>query len=233
MKCPIHPIPGFVDPVSSMTHLLGALLFGVLSIFLLRKGRGHRGRQVALGIFAFSVVLMFSMSGVFHMLPHDTTGRAVLQRLDHASIFVLIAGSFTAPHSILFRGRRRWGVLFLVWALAATIIPLKMVYFDRLSEPLGLALYLGMGWIGLYTGLLVWRMYGPVLLIPLMLGGLSYTAGALLEFARWPNPIPGVVHAHELFHLAVIGGVACHWWFCSHFAAGRPPTCHAPVSAEA
>ena len=100
----IYPIPGFAEPVSSLTHLLGAAVFAVLGIFMIRKGCGHAGRAVALAVFVVSVVFMFSMSGVYHLLTPGTTGRAVLQRLDHAGIFLLIAGSFTAAHAILVCG---------------------------------------------------------------------------------------------------------------------------------
>src|SRR5438552_4013357 len=97
---PIYPIPGFADPFSSLSHLLGAGVFAVLSVFLLLKGRRHRGRRVWLGTFAAASVLLLAMSGIYHLLGHELAGRAVMQRLDHAAIFVLIAASFSAPHGI-------------------------------------------------------------------------------------------------------------------------------------
>lgn len=209
----VRPMPGFTDPVSSLSHLIGAVTFAGLAVPLVRRG-GSWSRSLALGVFAFAVVLMFSMSGTFHLLPRETTGRSVLQRLDHASIFVLIAASFTPPHLMLFRGWLRWGVIAFVWSFAATAIPLKMVYFDTMSEALGLSLYLGFGWVGFVSGFAVWHRYGMRFTRPLFLGGIAYTAGALFDFARAPNPIPGVLHAHELFHFCIIAGVAFHWQFC-------------------
>lgn len=211
-------IPGFADPVSSISHLVAAGWFAVAAVSLLQFARGHRGRMFALGTYAGSVVLLFAMSGVFHLLPHDTGGRTVLQRLDHASIFVLIAGTFTAVHGILFRGWLRWGVIAFVWVVTATAIPLKTVFFTEMSDWLGLTLYLSFPWIGLISGLLLWRRRGVRYVAPLVLGGVAYTAGAVLEFRRWPNPWPGVVHAHELFHLAVIAGAVLHWRFCQMIA---------------
>ena len=216
---PLTSIPGFADPISSLSHLLASGLFAFAAISLLRSARGHRGRLVALSIYAGSVVLLFSMSGVFHLLTHDTVGRRVLQRLDHASIFVLIAGTFTAVHGILFRGWLRWGIIGFVWIVTATAIPLKTVFFEDMPEWLGLTLYLAFPWIGLLSGLLLWRRRGIRYIAQFVFGGLAYTAGAVLEFARWPNPWPGVVHAHELFHFFAIAGAAFHWQFCSQVAA--------------
>ena len=107
----VFSIAGFSDPVSSLSHLAGAMVFALLSIILLQRGRGDFGRMASLSVFAFSSVLLLSLSGVYHLLTPGTAGREVLQRLDHAAIFVLIAGSFTPVHAILFRGAWRWGML--------------------------------------------------------------------------------------------------------------------------
>lgn len=212
------PIPGFADPVSSISHLLVSVLFALSAVSLLRSARGHSGRTVALSIYAGSVVLLFSMSGVFHLLSHETAGRSVLQRLDHASIFVLIAGTFTAVHGILFRGWLRWGIISFAWVVTATAIPLKTIYFDEMSEWLGLTLYLAFPWIGVLSGFLLWRRHGVRYISAFAIGGIAYTVGAILEFLRWPNPWPGVIHAHELFHFFVIAGAALHWRFCAMIA---------------
>lgn len=220
---PIYPIPGFSDPVSSLSHLLGAGVFLVLSLFLLRRGGGNWGRVFFLGVFAFAGVFLLSMSGVYHLLAPDGIGRAVLQRLDHGAIFVLIAGTFTPVHGILFRGWLRWLPLFLIWTVAATGITLKTIFFNDVSEWLGLALYLGMGWIGISSGVSLYKRFGFRFIRPLLWGALAYTAGAVLEFLRWPIVIPGVVHTHELFHVAVLAGLFCHWRFVMQFAAGPMP----------
>lgn len=216
---PLEPLSGFADPVSSLSHLAATLTFAYMTIALVRAGRGHRGRTAALLIYAGSVVLLFSMSGVFHLLARGTTARLVLQRIDHASIFVLIAGTFTAVHAILFRGWMRWGVITLFWVATATAIPLKTVFFEEMPEWLGLTFYLGLPWLGLISGAVLWRRRGLRYVAPLAWGGVAYTTGAVLEFARWPNPWPGWLHAHELFHFCVILGAALHWRFCTRIAA--------------
>lgn len=206
-------IPGFTDPFSSMSHLLGAVVFLVYGIKLITQSRGHNGWIVAVSIYVFSVVFLLSMSGVFHLLDHETTGRAVLQRLDHAGIFGLIAGTFTPVHAILFRGFWRWGILIIIWSLAITGITLKSIFFHELAEWLGLLFYLGLGWIGILSAYLTHRLHGFAIIKPLLYGALAYTIGASLEFLRLPIVIPGVIGPHELFHIAVILGIAWHWQF--------------------
>ena len=217
-----RPIPGFSEPVSSLTHLIACGVFAVLSYFLVRKGGGHRGRVAALALYAFSTVLLLSVSGAYHLLEPGSAGRAVLQRLDHAAIFALIAGTFTAAHGILFRGPWRWGMIALVWTLAATGITLKTIYFDDFPEWLGLVFYLGLGWVGVVSGFQVWRVHGWRVFQPLLWGGVAYSVGAVFDFLQRPVLIPGVVGPHEVFHVAVIVGVAFHWSFVFRFA-DHPP----------
>lgn len=146
-----------------------------------------------------------------------------MQRLDHAAIFVLIAGTFTPIHAIRFRGVRRWGMLALVWMLAAAGVTLKSIYFDRVPQMLGLGMYIGMGWIGLASMILLARRFGARMAAPLALGGLVYTAGAVVDGVGAPVLIPGVFGSHELFHVAVLAGLSLHWWFVWETAGERTP----------
>ena len=226
----VVPIPGFFEPFSSLSHLLGAVVFAVLSIQLVRQGRGSRARLISLSVFSFGAVFLLSMSGVYHLLNPEGTAREVLQRLDHAAIFVLIACSFTPAHVILFRGWGRWGVIALIWLIAVTGITLKTIYFTQMPRGLGVALYLGMGWLGVYTGVSLWRRYGFNFMQPILWGGIAYTLGAVLEVVRWPVLIDGVVQWHEVFHVAILIGLALHWAFMYQIANGRVPTPQ-PVAA--
>ncbi len=221
----LYALPGFYDPLSSISHLLGALVFALLTPALLRRGRGDPARVAFLGVYAFSCVFLLTMSGVYHMLPVGTGGRSVMERLDHSAIFVLIAGTFTPAHGILFRGWWRWGPLLLIWAAAVAGITLKAVFFAHLPEGLGLSFYLALGWVGIFSAAVLWRCYGFRFVAPLLAGAVAYTAGAVLEYfnGRWLNWIPGVVDAHGLFHLAVLAGAGLHWWFVWRFANGRVP----------
>jgi channel protein (hemolysin III family) len=207
-----YAISGFSDPVSAMSHLfVGAPLFLVMTFVLVYRGRGDVGRQISLGIYGLTNVFLFSMSGVYHLLPLDSPERGVLQQLDHAAIFCLIAGTFTPAHYILFRGWYRWVSLLVIWTVAVLGVTLRAVMWNDVSESLSLSLYLGMGWFGGISGFLIGYRYGAKLFLLLLGGGLSYTAGAVIDYLRWPIFIPGVLGHHECFHLAVVIGAA---WFC-------------------
>jgi channel protein (hemolysin III family) len=174
-------------------------------------------------VFVFSNVFLFSMSGVYHLLTPGSGGRAVLERLDHGAIFVLIVGTFTAIQGILYRGIERWAPLLLIWAAAITGITLKTIFFVDVPEWLGLTLYLGLGWIQAISAGVLWYRYGGAFLKPVLAGALAYTIGGLLEYLGWPTFRPGVIGPHELFHVAVLVGAAFFWAFVYRIADGSMP----------
>jgi hypothetical protein len=88
-----------------------------------------------------------------------------------------------------------------------------------MPEWLSLSFYLGLGWVGILTAYLVVGQYGKAEAANIFYGGLSYTVGAVLEFLRWPTLIEGVLEAHDLFHVFVILGAACHWYFIYEHAS--------------
>lgn len=219
------PIPGFHEPVSSLTHFGGALIFATASFWLLRRGRGDMPRMLSLIVFSAGAVFLLSMSGLFHMLSPQGSARAIARRLDHSAIFVLIAASFTPAHTILFRGKSRMDALILIWTVAIVGISLKMIYFHEMPRWLGISLYLAMGWLGVFSGISLWQRHGFVFMQPLLWGGLAYTAGAVIEMLRWPVIVNGVLQWHEILHVAVLIGLSCHWAFTYQIADGHVEPC--------
>ena len=224
-------IPGFSDPFSSLSHLGGAAVFAVLGASLIARGRGDPWRLLSLAAFVFSCVLLLSLSGVYHLLTPGTPARGVLLRLDHAAIFVLIAGSFTPVHAILLRERWQHYLLAGIWSAAITGLVLKTVYFDAMPPWLGLMMYLGLGWMGAVSAAAIARRFGGRFVLPLVWGALAYTIGALADFLNWPVLIANVVGPHELFHLAVLAGISFHWAFIRGIARGeRRGDLHAEIA---
>jgi channel protein (hemolysin III family) len=214
-------IPGFSDPVSSLSHLTAAAVFAILGPFLIARGSGGALRVISLAVFAFSCVLLLSLSGVYHLLTPETAARGVLLRLDHAAIFLLIAGSFTPVHAILLRDRWHWHLLAWIWGAAIVGLTLKTVYFDSVPQWLGLLMYLGLGWLGVISTIALARRFGVRFVLPLVWGALAYTFGAVAEFLGWPVLVAGVVGPHEIFHLAVVAGISFHWAFIRGIATGE------------
>lgn len=137
---------------------------------------------------------------------------------------MLIAGSFTPPHIILFRGWRRWTAVSLIWTLAVVGISIKSVYYDGFTHGISVVFYIAMGWIGAFGGVALWRRYGLEFVKPLFGGALAYTIGALFEVkGTYLTVWPGIVESHEVWHVAVLLGAALHWSFIYQFANGSVP----------
>jgi channel protein (hemolysin III family) len=217
----VHSLAGIAEPVSALSHLLAAVLAVVMSTRLYRRSSVIGRPRAALLVFGLAVVLQLFASALFHALPLHSTGRAVLQRIDHGAIYILIAATFTPIHVYLLDGVWRWLPLAAIWTVALAGATLQAIYFSRIPEGVSLSVYLAMGWMGLFGGWRAARVTGWRPLAWLLAGGISYSAGALVDYFESPILIPGVVHAHELFHLAVLGGIASHWIVISSIGAGR------------
>jgi channel protein (hemolysin III family) len=210
--------------VASLTHLSGAFIFAVLGTGLIQRGQGDSLRVAALAIYVSGVVSALLLSGLMHGVDRDSGARSVLVRLDHAAIFFLIAATYTPVHIIQFRGWMRWGVLVSIWTAAAAGMVLKLAFIDSVPEWLSLTFYLVLGWAGLFTAIALHRAVGFEPLIPIVLGALAYTIGALIDVAALPDFVPGLIRPHEVFHLFVLAGVASHWVYIRKITIFAPIT---------
>jgi len=155
---------------------------------------------------------------VYHLLDPGGVARVVLRRLDHAGIWVLIAGTFTPIHLILFRGIWRWGILLFVWTIAITGLVLEVVFFESFPEVISLCLFLGLGWVGGLTGYKFRNSFRDNSLRFLVGGGVFYSVGAVIDYLNRPVLIVGIVGPHEIFHFFVIFGCLSHWYFIYRWA---------------
>jgi channel protein (hemolysin III family) len=215
-----YSISGFNDPMSSITHLAGLVVFFVLSIFMLHSAWNSRSRFWFSFVFAFAVIQLLAMSFVHHMFEPGSTVRAVMIRLDVAAIFVLIAATFTAIHGMLFTGWKRWSILALIWTIAVVGLTLRVIFFDSVPSAVGIVIFLAMGWIGAFSAYLLYHDYGWSVVMPVIWGGLLYSIGAVIDVFDGPILIPMVWGAHETFHLFVLGGLGMHWSLIAKLAEG-------------
>lgn len=160
-------------------------------------------------IFAVSAVLLFGNSSFYHLGNWGGTVRAVLQRIDHANIFLLIAGTYTPLSVMLLPTSTAALVLGIVWsgALIGTLI--NVFHIDAPRWFL-VALYVVLGWVALWFLPAFWRTGGPAIVFLLLAGGVAYTVGAVFYAMRWPNPWPAWFGFHEFFHVGTVAGYACH-----------------------
>lgn len=176
---------------------------------LLTTARGATAR-VAAGVYAASVTGLFAASALYHRIAWRAAVRRRMQRLDHAMIFILIAGTYTPV--LLLRMPKPYGVagLCVIWALALTGLVMHMCWLNARERLIG-GIYLGLGWLGVpATPILIHRI-APAGLALIVAGGALYTLGALSYHRRWPNPAPDVFGFHEVFHTFVCAAVTCHY----------------------
>src|SRR5712691_4631253 len=183
-----------------------ALVVGTLLVVFAEGARA----SVAAAVFAGSVATMLGASALYHRVTWSLRMRPWMRRLDHAGIYLLIAGTYTPVGLLTLRGTMRDVVLAVVWSGAAAAIVLKFVWVTApkwLSAVIGIAL----GWVGVAAMPQVARYAGAAAVALLATGGVAYTAGAIVYARRRPDPIPAVFGYHELFHALTLVAVACQY----------------------
>ncbi|MGH3992039.1 MAG: PAQR family membrane homeostasis protein TrhA, partial [Pseudonocardiaceae bacterium] len=142
----------------------------------------------------------------------SATARRWMRRLDHSMIFFLIAGTYTPLSLIMLDGPVGWGLLTAVWAIAALGVPFKILFLEA-PVWLSTATYLGMGYLSLVALVPLTRAVPPSGVAWLVAGGVAYTVGAIIFTRRRPDPLPGIFGHHEIWHILVLVGSACHFAF--------------------
>lgn len=213
----MEPFFGLYNPVSSLSHLLAAATAVVGAIFLHRRGRGNALNTIALLVFSASLLFLFSMSGIYHALEPGPW-RTLFRRLDYAAIWIVIAGSATPVHVLLFKGGWRWGLTALFWGIAITCLVLIDIYFSQLPYWAIVSAYVALGWLGAVSFGKIMAAYGWKETTLLFLGGIAYSTGAVIDAVDGPVLVTGILGAHEIFHLLVIVGAALHWTFIYNWA---------------
>ena len=208
------------DPVNGLTHLVGGLLafVGLIVLLATALSAGRVDQFVAFGIFGISLIALYSASALYHLLPLSPRGVARLRRMDHMMIFVLIAGTYTPVCLLALEGAWREGLLALVWGLALCGVLLKLLWMGA-PRWLSIMLYVGMGWVAVVAASAIFQAIPTQGVAWILTGGLVYSVGAMIYGLKRPNPIPGAFGFHELWHLFVVVGSACHFWVMLHYIA--------------
>ncbi|WAB80572.1 hemolysin III family protein [Microcella daejeonensis] len=160
-------------------------------------------------VFMTTSLLLFGISATYHRFTWSDRTRILLKRLDHANIFLLIAGTYTPLAVLALPPDKGYLLLGLVWAGAALGIGFR-VFWIGAPRWAYVPLYLLLGWAAvLYMGDLF--AADAAMMVLVIAGGLAYTAGAVIYGMKKPNPVPGIFGFHEIFHALTVIAFLCHW----------------------
>jgi hemolysin III len=190
-------------------HLLWFEASLVLGTLLVSRASGA-AQTTAMAIYAVSVSALFGASALYHRGNWNDVWRQRLQRLDHAMILFLIAGSATPAFLLAMPGALGLAGLIVLWSLTLAAAGIRLVRMAGPERLVG-AMFLGLGWMAGLALPWVWMQVGAVPGALMLAGGVLYTAGALSYHRRWPDPVPSVFGYHEVFHAFVCAGATCQY----------------------
>jgi len=178
-------------------------------IALIALARGAAA-EVSAAIFAIGLTGLYGVSAIYHRRRWSADTERIMKYLDHSMIFVLIAASYTPITLLALRPESGITLLVLAWVGAVVGIVVTIARLER-WRGLGLAMYLGLGWLAVVAAPQLVRSLSPPELALLIAGGLLYTVGAVVLARNRPNPWPATFGYHEVWHTFVIGAGACHY----------------------
>ncbi|MGH7765204.1 MAG: PAQR family membrane homeostasis protein TrhA [Candidatus Dormibacteraceae bacterium] len=199
------------------SHAIAALvaIAGLMALVVIT--RNDTGKMLSMLIYGIGLVLLFGVSGTYHVFNWPPRVKEWLRRADHATIFVFIAATYTPLAYNVLDGWWRVGVLTAIWLCAAAGV-MGAAPFLRIPRRLLASLYLGMGWVAVVAIVPLTAALGLVAACLIALGGLQYSLGAAAYAFKRPNPWPRVFGYHELFHVAVITASVTFYVIVLHYA---------------
>ncbi|MBU3143084.1 hemolysin III family protein [Clostridium sp. CF012] len=200
----------FREPVSSLTHLVGAFL-SVIGLILLIKysmNTTNAYNTIILSVFGISSILLYCASSIYHKSTSSKKVIKVLRRVDHSMIYVLIAGTYTPICLIALKGTIGTLLFLAIWILAIIGIVLKIVWFDA-PRWLSTGFYILMGWISIFVVVPLIKAVSLGGFIWLLAGGLFYTIGGVIYATKWPKINLKFFGFHEIFHIFIMLGSLC------------------------
>ena len=198
------------EPVNGLTHLGGAIaaFFGMIAMFIV--ARGDPARVISVLVYSLGLMAMFLASAIYHMASVKPAVLQTLRKIDHSAIFLLIAGTYTPFCLLAFTGFWHWGLLALIWAIAAIGIVVK-VFYIRSPRWLHTGIYVVMGWLCVMAAPQMPSVLPATAMIWLFVGGVIYTLGAVVYATKILDFVPQKFGFHEVWHIFVILGAVAHF----------------------
>lgn len=166
--------------------------------------------RISSGIFTLTAVMLFGTSAVYHRGNWMPATKAVLRRLDHANIFLIIAGTYTPLTVMLLEGQMRTVVLALVWVGAVLGVLFRVLWLDA-PRWMYVPLYIALGWVAIGYIRPFYEAGGATVVWLIGAGGVCYTVGAVFYGFKWPGKNARYFGYHEIFHALTVAGFVCHY----------------------
>jgi len=206
-------IKNFREPVSGLTHFIGAVGALVGTVFLIINAYLSPAAGIicliSVIIYGTSMMLLYSASTIYHLTKARDSVILKLRKLDHSMIYVLIAGTYTPSILLGLTGLLRWWFIIGIWLIGVAGIVVKM-YWINSPRWVSVLLYMGMGWSGLAAFVPLYRNIGRGGFAWLLCGGAAYTVGAVIYATKRPKGLK-YFGFHEIFHIFVMIGSICHY----------------------
>ena len=202
------------DPGSAITHFIGMLMAIFAAVPLLIKAAHEPSRiyVISIAIYAISLILLYAASTIYHTFNKSEKINTILKKIDHMMISVLIAGSYTPICLLVLKGKTGIILLSIVWGIAIVGILIK-AFWVYCPKWVSSVLYIGMGWTCVLAFTQLLNSMSPAAFGWLLAGGIIYTVGGVIYALKLPlfNSRHKYFGSHEIFHLFVMGGSACHF----------------------
>lgn len=211
---PVWRIEGWnKDPMSALTHFIG-FIAGCMGLGgLLALSIGDTTRMMSMGVYGVTLIMLFLASTTYHFVDLGERGNQFLRRLDHAAIFLFIAGTYVPSLVHLLDGWWRVVMLALVVGIAVLGALFKLVFFQEKKGKAGVILYILLGWIIVIPGYRMFPLVPTESLMWLVGGGVTYSLGAIVYATKRPDPWPERFGFHEIWHVFVLVAAAMHYIF--------------------
>ncbi len=198
-----NPVRGFLHGGAAVAALAG-------TIYLVWRTWGDAAALAGSIIFGAALLVMYTISSLYHSVPWDVRWKRRLQRVDHSMIYLVVAGTFTPLAIGALDGASLWWCLGLVWGIALVGITLKLT-LPSVSTGLSVTLQLVMGWTAILWMPQIWGSLGTGAILFIALGGVFYTVGSVIFMTKRPRLFPRSFSYHELFHLFVVLASVAHF----------------------
>ena len=206
--------------MNGFTHFIG-IIFAVIATILLLDISLNPYKPyhfISFSVFGFGMIMLYTTSTLYHWLKLSDDGIMKLRRADHIMIFIYIAATYTPVCIVALKGTLGWSLLIAVWFVALVGVIIKIFWMNA-PRWLSTFIYILMGWLAV---IVIYPLVNAIqigALIWLSIGGLFYTIGAVIYALKKPDPYPGILGFHEIFHLFVLLGTFSHFWMIYKYIA--------------